>query len=55
MALMCWSQRLVPVVVPSAAHEAVKDVDVPGLDQALGLRLEGAGRQHPRGLVKTNA
>jgi hypothetical protein len=51
---MCWGQRLAPVVVPSAAHETVMDIDVRGLGQALGPRLEEAGRQHPRALIKTN-
>lgn len=52
---MCWGQQLVPVVVPSAAHEITVDIDVQELGQALGPHLEEAEKQHPIDLIETNA
>ena len=53
--LMCWGQRLLPVVVLSAEHVMMADIDVQGLGQALGSPLEEARKTHPRALVETNA
>jgi hypothetical protein len=55
VALMCWGQQLVPVVVPSAAHEMTVDIAVQELGQALGPHLEEAEKQHPIDLIETNA
>lgn len=52
---MCRGQQPVPVVVPSAAYEMMVDMDVQGLGQALGPRLEEAGKRHPIALIEINA